>query len=50
MQKLLANPLVFREFLDREIDALDRLVERAMKKKPEPVAEDDAVLEAFAGD
>lgn len=37
MQKLLTHPPALRDFLDQEIAALDRLVERAMKKKPKSV-------------
>lgn len=42
VQKLFANPPVFKDFLDREIAALDRLVERAMKKKPKSVKNEKA--------
>lgn len=35
--RLLHNPPVLRDFLEKEIAALDRLVERAMKKKPKSV-------------
>lgn len=42
MQKLLNNPPVLRDFLDGEIAALDRLVERVMKKKPKPERYEEA--------
>jgi hypothetical protein len=48
VQKLLANPPVLADFLNREIAALDRLVDRAMKKKPKAVEEEKA-QEACAG-
>jgi hypothetical protein len=42
VQKLLTNPPLLRDFLTQEIAALDRLVERAMKKKPKSVTVEDA--------
>jgi hypothetical protein len=37
VQKIITNPRLLRDLLDREIAALDCLVERAMKKRPESV-------------
>jgi hypothetical protein len=48
VQKLFANPLVLRDFLDREIAAVERLVDRAMKKKPKAIRNEEA-LKAGAG-
>ena len=46
MQKLFANPVVLRDFLNREIAALDRLVDLSMagaiKKKPKSVKNEKA--------
>lgn len=42
MEKLVSNPPVLLDLLDREIGALDRLVERAMKKKPKSVRVQEA--------
>jgi len=49
VQKLLSNPPALRDFLDREIEALNRLVDRAMKKHPKRVPQEE-VLGAAAGD
>jgi hypothetical protein len=48
VQKLLANPPILQDFLNGEIAALDRLVDRAMKKKPKP-ARMEAAERACAG-
>jgi hypothetical protein len=34
--RLLVNAEVFEDFLSKEVKALDRLVERARKKRPKP--------------
>lgn len=49
MLRVLANPPVLEDFLEKEIAALDRLVERAMKKKPHAVALKEKKQEACAG-
>ena len=48
VQKLLANPPVLRDFLQSEIALCDRLVDRALKKKPKGVRIEE-VQKACAG-
>lgn len=43
MQNVRINSPQFLRFLDRQVRELDRLVERALKKKPKSVKEDEAV-------
>lgn len=53
MQKLFANPPLLRDFLNREIAALDRLVDLsmagAMKKKPKGAKKIEKAQEACVG-
>jgi hypothetical protein len=50
VQKLLNNPPRLQLLLDQEIAALDRLVERAMKKKPKSAkGEEEKAREAYVG-
>jgi hypothetical protein len=48
VQELFSNPCVLRDLLDRQLKELDRLVDRAMKKKPQPEIEEQE-LGAVAG-
>lgn len=47
--RLLVNPEVFEDFLSKEVKALDRLVERARKKKPKREREKEEAERACVG-